>query len=254
MITSFGSDGSDSEDENKSSDKKKASLKSGNFTSVPFVKNSEIGPVFCPTGMQSSTKNLPRPYKLDSTKSVNISNSTNPSEKFDENKTAESDGNSSTLPGEKEFSIENKNKKDVIKHNTVPKLDVNVSLVPGYGDDSDVEEEVKPRQEIKPLFPIAQDEDYVSTISTLKDTHGVFTKSSSSVQSSDQSNDDNGDIRETKGDHEKPEEKEAKTDEDKSKTNIFLEDMQVCGKAFQRKKRIAFDGTISILFAFDSPE
>src|SRR5262249_18647208 len=156
----------------------------------------------CPTGMQSSTRNVSRLYKPDSTKSVNISNSTNQSEKSDENKAIESDANNSTLQKEKEFSTENKNKKDITKHSAVPKLDINVSLVPGYGDDSDVEEEVKPKQEIKPLFPISQDEDYVSTVNTLKDTRGTFTKSSSNVQGSDQSNDGNADSRETKSDHE----------------------------------------------------
>lgn len=248
MITSFGSDGSDTEDENNSLDEKKVSSELGNSNSVPYLKSNEIGPALCPTGMQSSTRNLSCPYKPDSAKSVNISNSTNPSEMSDENKTTESDGNNSTLPGEKEFFTENKGRKDVTKQNTAPKVDINVSLVPGYGDDSDVEEEVKPKQEVKPLFPIAQDENYVNSTNTLKDTHGAFTKSSSNVQSADQNNDGNGDTREVKGDHEKTEEKDSKADEDKSKTNIFLEGMQVCGKAFQRKKRIAFDGTVSIVF------
>lgn len=249
MITSFGSDGSDSSDENNSSDEKKASIlpsESGNSNPVLYPKNSEIGPTFCPTGMQSATRNLSRPYKPDSTKTVNISNSTDLPEQSDECGITESDSNNTTLQAEKELSTENKNRKDINKHNAIPKLDINVSLVPGYGDDSDVEEEVKPKQEIKPLFPIAQDENYVSTTNTLKDA--AFTKSSSNVQVSDQSNNGNVDARETKGDHEKTEEKELKTDEDKSKTNIFLEDMQICGKAFQRKKRIAFDGTISIVF------
>ncbi|XP_019699913.1 formin-binding protein 4 isoform X2 [Harpegnathos saltator] len=249
MITSFGSDGSDSEDDNNSSDEKKTSVlpsESRNSNSVSYPKSNEIGPALCPVGMQSSAKNLSHPYKPDSTKSVNISSSTNQSDQSDENKTVESDSNNTMLQGEKEFSTENKGRKDKsTKHNMVPKLDINVSLVPGYGDDSDVEEETRPKQEIKPLFPIAQDEDYASTTNTLKDTHSALTKSSSNVQSSDQSNDGNADTREIKGDHEKTEEKESKADEDKMKTNIFLEDMQMCGKAFQRKKRIAFDVTSS---------
>ncbi|XP_032677358.1 formin-binding protein 4-like isoform X3 [Odontomachus brunneus] len=244
MITSFGSDGSDSEDDNNSSDEKKASIllsESGNSNSALYPKNNEIGPTFCPTGMQSTTRNLSRPYKPDSTKAVNISNSTDLPELSDESRITESDSNNSTLQTEKELSMENKSRKDINKFNAVPKLDINVSLVPGYGDDSDVEEEMKPKQEIKPLFPIAQDDNYVSTTNALKDT--AFTKSSSNVQVSDQSNNGNIDARETKSDHEKTEEKELKIDEDKSKTNIFLEDMQICGKAFQRKKRIAFDVT-----------
>lgn len=248
MITSFGSDGSDSEDENNYSDEKKglrSASESGNLNSTPYLKSNEIGPAFCPIGMQSATRNLSRLYKSDSVKAVNISNSTNLPEQAEESRITESDGNNSTLQGERESSTENKNKKDINKHNAVPKLDINVSLVPGYGDDSDVEEEVKPKQEMKPLFPIAQDEDYVSTTNVLKDT--AFTKGSSNLQGSDQSNNGNDDIRETKSDYEKTEEKESKVDEDKSKTNIFLEDMQVCGKAFQRKKRIAFDGIVSIL-------
>ncbi|XP_014469072.1 PREDICTED: formin-binding protein 4-like [Dinoponera quadriceps] len=236
MITSFGSDGSDSED-NSSDEKKTTILPSELGNSALYLKSSEIGPAFCPAVMQASARNLSRSYKPDST--VNISGSTNQPEQSDESRLI--DGNNGSLQGEKEFFTEKKSRKDVTKHNAASKLDVNVSLVPGYGDDSDVEEEVRPKQEMKPLFPIAQDEDYAT--STSKDTHEAFAKSSCNVQSFDQSNDGNEDTRETKGDHEKTEEKESKADEDKSKTNIFLEDMQVCGKAFQRKKRIAFDVT-----------
>lgn len=236
MITSFGSDGSDSEDENNSSDEKKTLIRS----------ESEIGPAFCPPKMQS-TKNSSRQYKLDA---ANISNSTSQSEQPNENKIAGSESKNNVAQGEKDLSTENKNRKD-----TIPKLDLNVSLVPGYGDDSDGEEEVRPKPEIKPLFPISQDEDaYVNTTNSLQDVQGTFPKSSSSdMQDSDRCSDNSGD-RETKDDPEKMEEKEPKTDGDKTKTNIFLEDMQMCGKAFQRKKRIAFDGNLYqllFLFTFD---
>ncbi|XP_072756609.1 uncharacterized protein [Anoplolepis gracilipes] len=237
MITSFGSDGSDSEDENNSSDEKKTSIsESKNSNSVSYLKTGEIGPAFCPTGMQSPTKNLSQSYKPDST---NISSCINQSEQSDKCKITESSSKNSIVQAEKQFSIGNKNRKDINIQNLVPKLDFKVSLVPGYGDDSDGEEEVKPKQEIKPLFPIAQDEEYIDVINSSKISHGVVAKSSSNLQTSDQ-NDNNGDSQETKNDHEKTQEKELKVDEDKSK-NIFLEDIQVCGKAFQRKKRIAFD-------------
>ncbi|XP_011269281.2 uncharacterized protein LOC105259194 [Camponotus floridanus] len=236
MITSFGSDGSDSEDENNSSDEKKIStaLELGNSNSVPYLKAGEIGPAFHPTGTQSPTKNLSHSYKFDST---NISNCTNQSEQSDKCKITESSNKNSIAQGEK-ISIGNKNRKDINTQNAVPKLDFKVSLVPGYGDDSDGEEEVKPKQEIKPLFPIAQDDEYIDVINSSKMSH-VSTKNSSNIQTCDQCN-DNGDSQETKND-EKTQEKDSKIDEDKSKTNIFLEDMQMCGKAFQRKKRIAFD-------------
>lgn len=242
MITSFGSDGSDSEDENNSSDENKVSKPlsdSGKSNAAPYVKSGEIGPVFCSTGMQSPTKNLLHSYKSDST---DKSNSTNP-EQLDERETTEFDSKNSVVQGDKEFLVGNKNRKDINTHSTVPQLDLQVSLVPGYGDDSDGEEEVRPKQEIKPLFPIAQNEEYVNVTNSLKNTHDATAKNSSNVQTSDQCSENNGDVQETKNDqNEKTEEKESKTDEDKSKTNIFLEDMQVCGKAFQRKKRIAFDG------------
>lgn len=241
MITSFGSDGSDSEDENNSSDEKKTSTtlsESGNSNSVSYLKAGEIGPAFHPMGMQSPIKNLSHSYKSDST---NISNCTNQSEQSEKCKIAESSSKNSIVQGEKQFFIGNKNRKDVNTQNIIPKLDFKVSLVPGYGDDSDGEEEVKPKQEIKPLFPIAQDEEYVDVINSSK-IYGVSAKNSSNIQSSDQCNDNNGDSQEMKNDDEKTQEKESKMDEDKSKTNIFLEDMQTCGKAFQRKKRIAFDG------------
>lgn len=238
MITSFGSDGSDSEDENNSSDEKKISTslsELGNSNSVPYLKAGEIGPAFCPTETQSPTKNLSHSYKFDST---NISNCTNQSEQSDKCKITESSNKNSIAQGEK-ISIGNKNRKDINTQNAVPKLDFKVSLVPGYGDDSDGEEDVKPKQEIKPLFPIAQDDEYTDVINSSKMSH-VSTKNSSNIQTCDQCN-DNGDSQEMKND-EKTQEKDSKIDEDKSKTNIFLEDMQMCGKAFQRKKRIAFDG------------
>lgn len=250
MITSFGSDGSDSEDENNSSDDNKISTplsESGKSNSAPYLKSGEIGPAFCPTGIQSPTKNLFPSYKSDST---DISNSTNHPEQLDERKIIESDSKNNIVQGEKEFLMGNKSRKDINAHNTVPKLDLNVSLVPGYGDDSDGEEEVKPKQEIKPLFPIAQNEEYVNVTHSLKNTHDGPAKNSGNVQASDQCSDSNEDTQEIKNDHEKTDEKESKTDEDKSKTNIFLEDMQVCGKAFQRKKRIAFDGINYIDYVF----
>ncbi|XP_011864737.1 PREDICTED: formin-binding protein 4-like [Vollenhovia emeryi] len=244
MITSFGSDGSDSEEENNSSDENKISTPSsepGKSSSTPYLKSSEIGPAFCPTEVQASTKTLLHSYKSDST---DVLNTTSP-EELEERKIIESDSKSSVVQGEKEFLTGSKNKKDVNTHDIVPKLDLNVSLVPGYGDDSDGEEEVRPKQEIKPLFPIVQNEEYVNVTnvtSSLKNTHDASAKNSGNVQVPDQCS-DNEDTQETKNDHEKTEEKDSKTDEDKSKTNIFLEDMQVCGKAFQRKKRIAFDVT-----------
>ncbi|XP_067203189.1 formin-binding protein 4-like isoform X2 [Linepithema humile] len=244
MITSFGSDGSDSEDENNSLDEKKASTlpseSRNSNTEKPYPKSGEIGPALCPTRMQLPTKNVSCSYKSDP---INISNSTqSQSEQSDERKITESDSKSSIIQ-EKEFSKPDKNRKDINIHIAIPKLDINVSLVPGYGDDSDGEEEVKPKQEIKPLFPIAQNEEHANIISSLKSTHSAFVKNSSNLQTSDQCNDNNEDAPETKNDPEKTDEKDSKTEEDKSKTNIFLEDMQMCGKAFQRKKRIAFDVT-----------
>ncbi|XP_070150243.1 formin-binding protein 4 isoform X2 [Polyergus mexicanus] len=240
MITSFGSDGSDSEDENNSSDEKKTSItlsESGNSSSVSYLKAGEIGPAFHPMKMQSPIKNLSHLYKSDST---NISNCTNQFEQSEKCKIAESSSKNSIVQGEKQFFIGNKNRKDVNTQNVIPKLDFKVSLVPGYGDDSDGEEEVKPKQEIKPLFPIVQDEEYVDVINSSR-IYGVSAKNSSNIQTSDQCNDNNGDSQEMKKDDEKTQEKESKLDEDKSKTNIFFEDIQTCGKAFQRKKRIAFD-------------
>lgn len=250
MITSFG-DESDSEEENNSSDENKVSTslpESGKSNSAPGksnLKNNEIGPAFCPTAIQSPTKNLFQSYKSDST---DTSNSTNRPEEFEERKVTESDSKSSIVQGEKESLTGNKNGKDITTHSTVPKLDLKVSLVPGYADDSDGEEEVRLKQEIKPLFPITQNEEYVNVTNSLKNDASV--KNSSNLQTSDQCSNSNEDAQETKNEHEKMEEKESKTEEDKSKTNIFLEEMQVCGKAFQRKKRIAFDGINYLDYAF----
>lgn len=241
MITSFGSDGSDSEDENNVLEKKKATQsisESGNNT-ASYLKGSEVGPASRPTRAQSCINNLSHSYKLDLTKSSNISDSTMQPRQLDEDKIIEPDIKNNIVQDEKEFSADNRNKKDNM-HNIAPKLHFNVSLVPGYGDDSDGEEDIRPKQETKPLFPISQNEEY--TTNSLKDIHGII--SQNFTESSNQPNNNNVDNNEMKDDYEKTECQESKTDEDKSKTNIFLEDMQICGKAFQRKKRIAFDGIV----------
>ncbi|XP_033327519.2 uncharacterized protein LOC117221048 [Megalopta genalis] len=125
----------------------------------------------------------------------------------------------------------------VNKSNPGADFDFRVSLVPGYDEDSDPEEEPEVRQERKALFPIPQTEE--STDSATSRSHRI-------PESND--TDGNGDRRNVqepdnevseKGDS--GEESVLKPEDDGQKANKFLDNLHGRSKFFQRKKRIAFD-------------
>lgn len=131
-----------------------------------------------------------------------------------------------------------------------------VSLVPGYEDDSDNEEEATQPTEVKALFPISQYQAEKSTsynevvlkkVETRQTESGcirIFEYQSAesgkpevaSAESKESSKE--ADITENL----ETESRTAQSAPEIVKPNIFLENMETPAKAFQRKKRIAFDG------------
>lgn len=141
------------------------------------------------------------------------------------------------------------------------KLDVvssaKISLVPGYGDDSDGEEDAVAKSPVdKPLFPISQ---YQETRSVYMTEPKVETKkiTSGSIRIFDYRSGESSQEQQN-GSSEKTLSEEVKTGEETEirdgdnaiekeeqeqvKPNKFLDDIETPAKAFQRKKRIAFDG------------
>ncbi|KAJ8667431.1 hypothetical protein QAD02_009094 [Eretmocerus hayati] len=120
-----------------------------------------------------------------------------------------------------------------------PAKDFRPSLVPGYEDDSDGEEDTNNRRvSAKPLFPIPE------TSTTLNERKQIETPSGK-IRIYDYRKDDDS----ANKDEEKKVEVNQETDEKQedtktdldTKANKFLESIDAPTKAFQRKRRIAFD-------------
>ncbi|XP_076300616.1 uncharacterized protein LOC143218911 isoform X1 [Lasioglossum baleicum] len=115
-------------------------------------------------------------------------------------------------------------------------FDFRVSLVPGYDEDSEPEEELEVRQERKALFPIPQTEE--SADNSLK-VHRI-------PESNDGDGNDRRNVQELDNEvvsekTDSSEESVSRCDDDGQKTNKFLDNLHGRSKFFQRKKRIAFD-------------
>ncbi|XP_033214231.1 formin-binding protein 4-like isoform X2 [Belonocnema kinseyi] len=130
-----------------------------------------------------------------------------------------------------------------------------VSLVPGYEDDSDNEEEVTQPTEVKALFPISQCQAEKSTsynevvlkkVETRQTESGcirIFEYQSAESAKAEVASTENQESSREPGITESVE-TESRTSQSAPevvKPNIFLENMETPAKAFQRKKRIAFD-------------
>lgn len=129
---------------------------------------------------------------------------------------------------------------------TKPKIakDLKLSLVPGYEDDSDGDDEVSTRRQVKPLFPIAESSSSINnnkvakTIETNTGNIRIYEyKNSESTGESSKQTEENVEAENTEESPECP----PKTEQE-SKANKFLESIGESAKGFQRKKRIAFDG------------
>ncbi|XP_031368407.1 interaptin-like isoform X2 [Apis dorsata] len=137
------------------------------------------------------------------------------------------------------FIMKSITKKNNSKHNVNSDVDFRISLVPGYDEDSDVEEEVK--QEKKVLFPIPQIDEITENVSSYKSTLDdqiVNNNDDINIERKNILEQNNEDILEKL---ECRDDSETKSEEDIQKGNKFIDNLHNRNKYFQRKKRIAFD-------------
>ncbi|XP_076180129.1 uncharacterized protein LOC143153138 isoform X2 [Ptiloglossa arizonensis] len=136
------------------------------------------------------------------------------------------------------------------KHNLNSDLDFRISLVPGYDEDSDVEEESEIKQERKALFPIPQTDITTECVSLLRRTNqNKYTILDDSQVIDNNDNDINIEIKNIEEQDnegvsegaECGEELGTKQEGEGQKLNKFLDNLHGRNKYFQRKKRIAFD-------------
>ncbi|XP_015111908.1 formin-binding protein 4 isoform X2 [Diachasma alloeum] len=187
MITSFGSDGSETEEEDDTVSKSNNS---------PVNINSEL----------SSADSKKQDVRIGpSLPQFNVTCSR------EENSRENGDERSDSL-----MSNSNRCQANV----NLEEQRMNFSLVPGYADDSDNDDESVVDKSRKTLFPITEFEDKNSGIVRKLVNHNSVESSDSSCPSNDK--------------------KSAKIEEN-SKTNKFLETSEAPTKAFQRKRRIGFD-------------
>lgn len=266
MITSYGSDESDSDtpDENHSKNKAPSAPESTGTGSTVKAKNIETYPSTTPV-IQPQLPTVPQnsapDYENKDTveyKKPEVSLDLKPTEDT-ETKYLKTQVKQSVTQETEENKTSNDNqtakesfvKKNSNKHNTDVELDFRVSLVPGYDEDSDVEEESETKQERKALFPIPLTDNVKESIPPSSKT--VLDESqtiSSSVLINSADNESSGERKNNQDQEdervsEKPECKEepaVKAEEDVQKTNKFLDNLSGRSKFFQRKKRIAFDG------------
>lgn len=138
------------------------------------------------------------------------------------------------------FIMKSITKKNNSKHNVNSDVDFRISLVPGYDEDSDVEEEVK--QEKKVLFPIPQIDEITENVSSYKSTLDdqiVNNNDDINIERKNILEQNNEDVLEKL---EYRDDSETKSEEDIQKGNKFIDNLHNRNKYFQRKKRIAFDG------------
>ncbi|XP_053989437.1 formin-binding protein 4-like isoform X1 [Hylaeus volcanicus] len=251
MITSYGSDESDSDtiDENHSKNRvpSASATESTNVSSMTKPKNVETyspaapaTQLQLPTASQSSDKDYDDKDTAEGTK-IEASLNSKSIEEAKYLKTQESEEYTSKA------SCDNRAKKCSNKHNVNSDLDFRISLVPGYDEDSDVEEESEVKQERKALFPIPQTDVNTETASlsrrNIQNKHSILddgqamdsNDSDSNVERKIVQQQDNESASEGVDCGEEPSVKPE------DKLNKFLENLHGRSKCFQRKKRIAFD-------------
>ena len=131
--------------------------------------------------------------------------------------------------------------------------DLKLSLVPGYEDDSDGEEE-SPRKPHKPLFPIPETSSASTDSNSASERVKRLETNAGSIRIYDYRNteledktEENINAAESNSGEDKPDESKLDTE---AKANKFLESLDPPTKAFQRKRRIAFDGKYFLLLFF----
>lgn len=251
MITSYGSDESDSDtvDENRSkNDMKESSVKSTSTT--PKLR--------CPEKLSASTPIIQpqldtnQMYKNKGTveesmvESVDSKPSDDAEAKYLINQikqdAVQKIDYTDKINNDSRLMKESVTKKSSNKHSVDSDVDFRISLVPGYDEDSDVEEESEDKQERKALFPIPQTKETMDSMLLGKIDGDQIAESNDNEEiNSERKNvqEDNEDILERL---ECRDDSNTKTEEDTQKGNKFVDNVHGRNKFFQRKKRIAFDG------------
>ncbi|CAK9818615.1 Formin-binding protein 4 [Anthophora quadrimaculata] len=261
MITSFGSDESDSDTANENQSKIEVKSTSKNVL-TPTLKNTSsslksrnkekflpptpvIQPQLPPVSQSPIQEYKNKSIMEDVTTELLNSNSTEHTEaKYLKNQVKHQSIVQETEECGEKISNDNRTtKKTKSKHNVEPDVDFRISLVPGYDEDSDVEEESEVKQERKALFPIPQIPETTESASTYKavfDDNRTMDSNDSDVNGERRNvqEQDNEDVSERL---ECRDESGAKSEEETQKGNKFLDNLHGRNKFFQRKKRIAFD-------------
>ncbi|KOC64365.1 Formin-binding protein 4 [Habropoda laboriosa] len=258
MITSYGSDESDSDtaDENQSKTeiRSTSTTESKNTSSLLKSRSSEklplptpvIQPQLPPDSQNSSQEYENKRTVEDITTESLDSKSTEDTEaKYlkSQVKHQSTVQKSSEECSEKSNNDNRTTKKSNSKHNVESDIDFRISLVPGYDEDSDVEEESEVKQERRTLFPIPQTPETTENASSRKvvlDDNRTMDGNDSDINGEKRNaqEEDNGDVSERL---EYKEESGTKSEEETQKGNKFLDNLHGRNKFFQRKKRIAFD-------------
>lgn len=252
MITSYGSEESDSDSADESHAKSEAPPTSA---SEPVSTNSTTKPkdIFSSSTSVRHPQILKTSQNLDQDTEAPVENSRTEvlDSKSVEEKDAKYSKNQVQEPEEciERVATDSRTVRDCkaavtndgsSKSNTASDFDFKVSLVPGYDEDSDPEEEPEVRQERKALFPILQTENTVEA-SSLKALR-VPDNGDSSVVSNDKRSAQELENEITSEKTENGEEVPSKPEDDGQKANKFLDNLHGRSKFFQRKKRIAFEG------------
>lgn len=278
MITSFPSDGSESEMSETDSPTKNRQEKPPTCqtpkNSVPASKkteNNEKGGKIGPSLPAGIVPLIHGPENSSGNDGARGKWRTNEDERNRRKKSPVEER--SSIISDSEISHENK------KSTAPPKItndaessnsskELKFSLVPGYADDSDNEDETAPKKlTVEPLFPITDfSGNATSTIvtqdGTVKKIETKYTDSGSvkifqyHTTSNDKLDNTNNEIKQAKEELE-PEETQntgnmeetrvIRFEDEPPKPNIFLENLETPSKAFQRKRRIAFDGTLILI-------
>lgn len=263
MITSYGSDESDSDTADENHSKSEAPVSATEATSTSSItkpKSIEVFPSSAPVlqpQLPTTSQNLDQECKSiveDAKAEVPESKSTEEkeakylkSQPLPESEECRDKGTSDNRTvNESKVTV---TKKSNSKHIPNCDLDFRVSLVPGYDEDSDVDEELEVKQEKKALFPIPQTEDTVEILPlahrTVQSKHPALDNSRVTDSNDSDVNAERRSEQENEGTSESTEcgeEPAAKAEDDGQRANKFLDNLHGRSKFFQRKKRIAFDG------------
>ncbi|CAL7942168.1 unnamed protein product [Xylocopa violacea] len=261
MITSYGSDESDSDtaDENQPKNNATSVIEPKGINSVPKSRGNEkfpsptpmlqpqLGTISHNSNKQYEDKTIAEETAIESVDSK-VNENTDAkylkSQVKQQNAIKDTEECADKTTNSSKTTKESVGKKSSSKYGIDSDIDFRVSLVPGYDEDSDAEEESEVKQEKKALFPIPQTDETVEIVplqKTMPEDNRMTDSNDSNDVNAEKKNmqdQDNEDITERL---EYRDESGAKPEEDSQKGNKFLDNLHGRNKFFQRKKRIAFD-------------